>query len=114
MRLVMLGGLIALAVATGAFAHPPSEITLTYDKAEHLLTVTVVHESRHVTKHYIRKATVTLNGTQIIVQQFSKQFTASEQPAVYFIGEAAPGDVLAVTVVCNLLGQKTGKVTVSE
>ncbi len=114
MKYLLLGCLIGLALSTVATASPPSEIKLTYDLKEHILKATIVHDSRNVIKHHIGKVTVDLNGTQIIQQQFSSQLNATEQQAVYFIIDAKKGDEIGVTGVCNIYGQMTEKLTVSE
>lgn len=114
MKLLLFGCLIGLALSTVAAASPPSEIKLTYDLKEHILKATIVHDTKNVIKHHIGKVTVNVNGSQIILQQFSSQLNNDEQPVVYFIIDAKKGDEIALAGVCNIYGQMTARLTVSE
>jgi desulfoferrodoxin (superoxide reductase-like protein) len=113
MKHALLGSLVVLALSTVALAHPPSSITLTYDLKNHILKADIMHNSRNIEKHFIAKVTVTLNGNQIVQQQFQSQFNNDEQQALYFIIDAKKGDEIAVTGACVIYGQITQKLKVS-
>jgi len=108
-------GFIALAgFAAAAFAHPPSDIKVSYDLKDHILRASIIHDVRNPAKHFIAKVTVAVNGTQMVLQQFSSQLDNNEQQVLYFIIDAKKGDEIAVTGFCVIFGQKTVKLTVSD
>jgi len=51
-----------LSFATTTLAHPPQDMTLTYDLGTTTLNVTITHESPAPTVHYIEKVEIKLHG----------------------------------------------------
>ena len=98
----MLIGL--LAMTAGALAHPPSEITLNYDAQKKNLHIEMRHVTKNPRKHFIRKLSVSKNGTEIDSRSYVQQTTAAMLIADVPL-EAVPGDVLRAEAVCNTAGR---------
>jgi desulfoferrodoxin (superoxide reductase-like protein) len=86
------------------FAHSPSDIQISFDKASKILTINVMHNVEDPTDHYIRQIKVSLNVQNVITQNFSSQTDTNGQKASYIFIDAAPGDQIMVTAICNLGG----------
>jgi len=56
-----------------AYAHPPSDITITYDTATKTLHAVIKHEVSNPQNHCIKKVDVGLNGKEIIEYTISRQ-----------------------------------------
>lgn len=104
-------GLLVLQVEA-AMAHPPSDIQLNFNKKTHILTVTVFHQVKDPTTHYIKEVDVSLNDNQIITQKFTRQTDNAKQMAQYIIPDAAANSVLKVTGTCNIRGSLDKTLTV--
>ena len=90
-------------------AHPPSDMTLSYDIYTNTLTVTVTH-SPHNQYHYVESITVFKNGVEYLSEEYESQ---SESPESYeFQVMAVDGDNLSATAVCNLYGDISEEITV--
>ena len=102
-----------LAVSSVAFAHPPTSVTVTYDKDKKTVQAVVVHGVGSPTRHYIKKVAISVNGTSATVLTFDHQDSKESQKAEYVLPAAAkPGDVIAVKATCNIFGSKEGSLTV--
>jgi len=98
---------MVLFLGGGAFAHPPSSIVLSFDYDTQILNITVPHGvSNPQGDHYIDFLTVSLNGKEIITQQFFSQAEGREQVALYKIVDAKKGDTIQVYARCNKFGDK--------
>ncbi|MDP2921026.1 MAG: hypothetical protein Q8O12_01470 [Candidatus Omnitrophota bacterium] len=96
-----------------AYAHPPSDIKLTFDSKTKILKAVIMHNVSDVKKHFINKVDVGLNGKEIIEHSISRQDNNISQTVSYLIPDAKPGDKLSVEGYCNISGklQKEIKVT---
>lgn len=87
------------------FAHPPSDIIITYDPATKILKAVIMHNVSNTANHYIKKVDIGLNGKDIIVHQISRQDNNTDQPVAYLIPDAKPGDTLSVEAHCSISGK---------
>lgn len=97
------GLMTAVLLLTGfaaLFAHAPAKIDLSFNRETGLLTVAFGHKVRDPGDHYIAGISVSLNGTEIILQKADLQDTADGGTFVYKIVQAKPGDTIEVLLEC--------------
>ena len=94
-----------VAVSSIAYAHPPSDITITYDANTKMLHAVIMHKVNNPEKHFIKKVEVGLNGKVIIDHTISRQDNGTDQTVVYLIPDAKAGDTLSVEGYCSISGQ---------
>jgi len=88
-----------------AFAHPPSDIQITYDLSTKILKAVIRHNVSNPANHYIAKVDVGLNGKEIISQHISRQDNNTDQAVSYLIPDALPGDKISVEGYCSISGK---------
>jgi len=101
--LILLG--IFAATSSIAYAHPPSDIIITYDAATKTLHAVIMHNVSNPTNHYIKKVDVGLNGQEIIEHRISRQDNNTTQTVSYLIPDVKTGDVLSVEAYCSISGK---------
>jgi hypothetical protein len=87
-----------------SYAHPPSEIDISYDPVTRILTAIITHNVNDPQAHYIKKVDIGLNGQEIIGQEISRQDNDITQTVSYRIPDARPGDILSVEAYCSISG----------
>ena len=87
-----------------AYAHPPTDIIITFDPATKMVKAVIVHPVSNPQGHFIKKVDVGLNGKEIIEQQISRQDTTTEQSVCYLVPDAKPGDTISVEGYCSISG----------
>ena len=115
MRRVILSSIVCfvfLFTASIVYAHPPSDIKITFDQAKNMLTAVIVHNTSNPSKHYINKVDIGLNGKEIIEQNISRQDNGVEQTVSYLIPDVKDGDVLSVEGYCSISGKLEKEITV--
>ena len=107
------GAVLFLTVmALNAYAHPPSDIQITFNSQTKILQAVMRHNVKDSTKHFIEKVDVGLNGEEIISHMISRQDNNQEQTIEYLIPDAKAGDILSVEGYCNLGGKLEKEVQV--
>jgi hypothetical protein len=101
---VFLVFFIFLMSVSAAYAHPPSDIKITFDPGTKTLSAVITHTVSDPLKHYIKKADVALNGKEIIEHQISRQDTNEIQTVSYRIPDVKDGDVISVEGYCSISG----------
>ncbi len=109
---VALACVIFLLGVSIAYAHPPSDIKITFDLNTKMLKAVIMHDVSDPLNHYIKKADVGLNGKKIIEHNISKQDNNENQTVTYLIPDAKEGDVLSVGGYCSISGILEKKITV--
>lgn len=94
-----------LFAASSAYAHPPSDIKITFDAKTKILNALITHNVSDTRKHYIKKVDVGLNAREIIGQQISEQDNNLTQSVSYFIPDVKDGDMLSVEAYCSISGK---------
>ena len=95
-----------------AFAHPPSDITITYDPATKILKAIIIHNVSNPANHFIGKVDVGLNGKEIIEHKISKQDDNLQQTVAYLIPDVKEGDSISVEAYCSISGKLTKDIIV--
>ncbi len=88
-----------------AFAHPPSDIKITFDPQTKILSAVVHHGVSNPASHYIKKVDVSLNGKEVIQQLISRQDNFNTQTVSYLIPDFREGDVISVEGYCSISGK---------
>jgi hypothetical protein len=104
--------LVILSAIVVLNAHPASNVSLTFDKEQNLLSVEFEHKVRNAEDHYISEVTVYLNDTEIITQKISKQESADGGKLLYVIVDTEVGDKISVGIDCIKTGKKTGEIVI--
>lgn len=102
---ILVAFIIFSAVVSTAFAHPPSDIKITFDPQTKMLKAVVMHNTSNPTTHYIKKVDIGLNGEEIIEHTISREDNNESQTVKYLISDAKDGDVISVEGYCNLSGK---------
>ena len=95
-----------------AYAHPPSDIIITYDPATKILQAVIMHDTSNPLSHYIKKVDVGLNGKEIIEHQIRREDNNISQTVSYLIPDAKAGDLLSVEGYCSISGKLEKSITV--
>ena len=107
----VLGLAIALFfLASPILAHPPSDITASYDPASKYLTVRVFHNTFNARIHYIKYVSVSVNGSQLLVQNFKSQLNSKEQDVIFFTPDLQAGTTVEINGKCSMFGEKTKQI----
>jgi desulfoferrodoxin (superoxide reductase-like protein) len=112
MKKISMFLVLFLFVAMTAYAHPPSDIQITFDPATKVLQAVLTHEVNDAAKHFLKKIDVGLNGQEIISHQISRQDNNQTQTVSYLIPDAQAGDTISVEGYCNLNGDWEKEITV--
>jgi hypothetical protein len=102
---LLVAFLIFSAVVSTAFAHPPSDIKITFDPQTKMLEAVIMHNTSNPATHYIKKVDIGLNGVEIIEQTISREDNNASQTVRYLISDVRDGDVVSVEGYCNLSGK---------
>jgi len=94
----------AAAIST-VYAHPPSDIKITFDSKTKIMQAVIIHNTSNPQNHYIKKVIVGLNGKGIIEHEISYQDNNESQTVSYLIPDAKAGDVLSVEGSCSISGK---------
>lgn len=106
--------LFVMLLAECVFAHPPTDVELTFDQETMILTVSASHMVGKITKHYIEKIVVELNDEEIITQRLRIQSSEAKQEVSYAIPGTRVGDTFSVTAYCNIAGKKKNTLLIEE
>ncbi len=94
-------------------AHTPSNMTLSYDYDNQILTVTVIHSVADVNTHYIEQIIINKNSQFVMDRNYTSQASTSSMSDTFNVA-AADDDILQVTAICSISGQITRQLTVSS
>jgi len=90
-----------------ASAHPPTDIIITFDPANSAVKADIMHDSKDITKHFIKQIEVLVNGKSVIKQQAETQTSNEKQAVFYVIPGLKPGDKVAIDADCSIYGDLT-------
>jgi desulfoferrodoxin (superoxide reductase-like protein) len=110
--ILLIVSFVFLFVVSTLYAHPPSDIKITFDPKTKMLQVVIMHNTSNPMSHYIKKIDVGLNGKEIIEQNISAQDNNDSQRAAYFIPDAKDGDLISVEGYCSISGKLEKEITV--
>jgi len=95
------------------YAHPPSDIKITFNPDTKMLQAIIFHNTSNPINHYIKKVDVGLNGKEIIGHEISREDNNETQTVSYLIPDAKEGDNLSVEGYCSISGKLKKEITVS-
>lgn len=104
--------LILLSAVSVAYAHPPSDIKITFDPKTKMLEAVIMHNTSNPLNHYINKVDIGLNGKVIIEHLISKQDNKDSQTVSYLIPDVKDGDVISVEGYCSISGKLKKEITI--
>ena len=104
---------VFLSIVSVAFAHPPSDIKITFDAKTKMLTAVIMHNTSNPINHYIEKVDVGLNGKEIIAHVISREDNNESQTVVYLIPDVKDKDVISVEGYCSISGKLEKEITVN-
>ena len=102
---LLIGFFVFFVLSTVVYAHPPSDIKISFDPKTKILNAVIIHDVSNPTKHYIKKVDVAVNGKEIIEQSISGQDNFNTQTVNYLIPDAKDGDVFSVEGYCSISGK---------
>ncbi|MFH1127884.1 MAG: hypothetical protein V1699_00525 [Candidatus Omnitrophota bacterium] len=112
--LVFLVFFVFLTTLSIAYAHPPSDIKITFDPMTKILQAVIVHNTSNPINHYIKKVDLGLNGKEIIEHTISRQDNNESQTISYLIPDAKDGDVISVEGYCSISGVLKKEIPVKQ
>ena len=101
-------------ICTLAYAHPPQDITITYDAATKTVKAVITHQVSNPQNHYIKKVDVGLNGKEVIEHSISRQDNNSTQIVTYLIPDAKAGDIISIEAYCSISGKLTKEIKITQ
>jgi hypothetical protein len=101
---LLVAFIIFFTVASTAYAHPPSDIKISFDPNTKVVTAVIMHYVSNPLNHYIKKVDLGLNGREIIEQSISRQDNNDSQTVSYLIPDVKAGDVVSVEGYCSISG----------
>ena len=111
-KVIILAFCLSIIVPSISYAHPPSEIKITYDSATKMLTAVIYHNVSNSASHDIKRVDVGLNGKEIVSHLISRQDNNLTQSVTYLIPDAKSGDTLSVKAYCSISGELERKIKV--
>jgi hypothetical protein len=115
-RILRTAAILLLAAAAisilvmPAFANPPSNVVVTYDKSASQLTVTITHPVDDPSTHYIKNIKINDNGRIVVDRDYTSQPTKDTFSYQYTVPVDA-GSTIRVTATCVLAGSTEGVLT---
>ena len=96
-----------------SFAHPPSDITITFEPVTKMVEAVITHQVSNPQNHYIKKVDVGLNGKEVIEHSISRQDNNSTQTVTYLIPDAKAGDIISIEAYCSISGKLTKEIKIA-
>ncbi|OGX20718.1 MAG: hypothetical protein A3K54_04735 [Omnitrophica WOR_2 bacterium RBG_13_44_8] len=103
-----------IGVYSLAYAHPPSDIKITYDAKTKILTAVIYHNVSNPANHHIGKVDIGLNGKEVVEHKISRQDNNTTQTVSYLIPDTKAGDTLSVEAYCSISGKLEKEIKASE
>jgi len=89
----------------GLFAHPPSDIKISYDLKKSNISVSIMHDTKAKDKHFIYEVEVYVNGKKAIRQDAIMQINNDGQFLIYAVPGLKINDKIKVWAECNKGGE---------
>ncbi len=110
---MMISTFIFFTTPVEVSAHPPEDITLSYDYPSQILSVNITHHNLAVPQHYIQSIEVFKNNISVIMETYTSQ-PDNRQWEVDFDVPAVDGDLLKVEAICSITPNYPGESEVFE
>jgi len=103
---------ILLVLCVNSYAHPPSEMRLSYNSDTKILRVEIKHQVINPKTHYVKRVVVKLQDRVIFTHNIKEQSDRFAQVFEYAVLNAKFSDVITVTAYCNQGGTITEELSV--
>jgi len=113
-ELLLFLTLALVFILTTAYAHPPRDISITFDPTTKMLSAVIFHDVANPVPHHIKEVDVYLNNKKIIQHLISIQDNHQTQTVAYLIPDTHSGDILAVEAFCSLYGSLKKQITLNK
>lgn len=90
--------------AVAASAHPPKNLSASWDAAGKKLTVTAEHSVNDASKHFVLGLTIFEGNKQILQKQYTSQSSAGGFSDSFVLQRMPSGTKIRIQVVCNIMG----------
>lgn len=105
--------LTVMVLASGsAFAHPPKNISATWDASGETLNVTAQHNVNDPNKHYILVMSIIEGNKQLVLKQYTKQGSSEGFSDSVILKGLKSGARLRIQLACNIMGSKEIEFTI--
>ncbi len=102
----------SLFLFASVFAHAPSSVKISYNKANKNLTIEITHKVKNVESHYIDAITIWVNDVEKETINPQKQTSKEKHTFQYSVGVLKSGDVVKVMANCNKMGKRSASITI--
>lgn len=99
-------------VSMSLMAHPPKKIEAKYNADKKTIQVTLSHDVKDVTTHFIKTVIISVNGKEVVNKSIDKQTSLENEDITIDLKDVKAGDEIAITGVCNKFGKKTMKMKI--
>lgn len=103
-----------LGLYSFAFAHPPQDITISFEPTSKILKAVITHNVSNPESHFIKKVDIVLNGQEIIEHKISRQDNPNTQIVIYLIPDAKLSDTISVEAYCSISGKLKKEIKVTQ
>ncbi|MFX0000357.1 MAG: hypothetical protein ACFE9Q_09255 [Candidatus Hodarchaeota archaeon] len=113
----VLGVFLLFSIASttlNAKAHPPSNMSLSYNSSTKVLSVTISHYVTDPLTHYVITVEIKVNGSTVKFETYSNQTSTSTFTYHYNNITANNGATIQVTATCSITGNFVRSLVVSE
>jgi hypothetical protein len=101
---------VAFTATFAAKADAPEKINLSYQDGK--LKIEAIHKVKDVTKHYIEKITIAVNGKEAKTLKLNKQSSNAEELQAIDLPGLKNGDKVEVVARCSEFGKKSAKLVI--
>ncbi len=110
MKKLFILAVLLVCFVLGVTAHPAKKVNLTYENGK--LKIEAIHKVKNVKAHFIEQIVVNVDGKIVKTIDLKSQTSGSAEILELLILEIKKGSKVSVTTRCNILGSKTGKLTI--
>ena len=103
----------ALFFASPVFAHPPTDLKLSYTLETQTLRIEMTHTTSNMVKHYIRRLEISKNGEEPLAITIPKQTTPSGHTEE-LVFPAKPKDTISVKAYSTEGGIASAEIKIPE
>ena len=105
-KITFMMALLSIIAVQAAYAHPPTDMSLSFDKYTKMLKVNVSHAVSDPRTHYVKEIEVSINGSKVLRHTLTKQDTDAAQYVQYTLPDVESGDIIRVDVRCSSFGKR--------
>lgn len=104
--------LLVLATSMSASAHPPEEMTIIYNDRLDVLTISINHDVKDRTTHFVNKIEVWIENSQVLERTFTEQ--SRDNYNERFTLHVNEGAEITVKACCNIEGCTERKMVIGS